>query len=91
MSEIWGSEVNEIPGFDMIAISLPRKLNTKKYGRSSGAWYFSGRKKIPYTIFFPHKSNVRLYMGKNRLKYSSARQRYSIMFMLYSTKSFIFF
>ena len=29
-------------------------------------WYFSGRKKMPYTIFFPHNSNVRLYMGKNR-------------------------
>ena len=30
MSEIWGSEVNEIPGFDIIALSPPRKLNTKK-------------------------------------------------------------
>ena len=36
MSEIWGSEVNEIPGFDTIALSPPRKLNTKKSGRSSG-------------------------------------------------------
>ena len=36
MSEIWGSEVNEIPGFDIIALSPPRKLKTKKSGRSSG-------------------------------------------------------
>ena len=36
MTEIWGSEVNEIPGFDIIALSPPRKLNTKRSGRSSG-------------------------------------------------------
>ena len=36
MSEIWGSEVNEIPGFDIIALSPPRELNTTKSGRSSG-------------------------------------------------------
>ena len=36
MLQIWGSEVNEIPGFDIIALSPPRKLNTKRSGRSSG-------------------------------------------------------
>ena len=65
MSEIWGSEVNEIPGFDIIALSPPRKLKTKRSGRSSW-WYFSGCKKIPYAIFFSYKTDIRLYLGKNR-------------------------
>lgn len=36
MSEIWVSDVNELPGFDIIALSPPRKLNTKRSGRFSG-------------------------------------------------------
>jgi len=33
---MWGSEVNEIRGFDINALSPPRKLNNKRSGRSSG-------------------------------------------------------
>ena len=35
MTEIWGPEVNEIPGFDIITLNSPRKPNTKRSGRSS--------------------------------------------------------
>jgi len=68
MTEMWGSEVNEIPGFDINALSPPRKLNTKRSGRSSGGILarVGDCKKIPYAIFFPHKTDIRLCMGKNR-------------------------
>ena len=51
MSEIWGSEVNEIPGFDIIALSPPRKLNTKKSGRSSGDILVAVKRSL--TPYFP--------------------------------------
>lgn len=66
MTEMWGSEVNEIRGFDINALSPPRKLNTKRSGRSSGGILAGACKKIPYAIFFPHKTDIRLCMGKNR-------------------------
>ena len=49
MSEIWGSEVNETPRFDIIALILPRKLNTKKSGRSSGGTLVAVKRSLtPY-------------------------------------------
>ncbi|EDO38264.1 predicted protein [Nematostella vectensis] len=36
ISEIWGHEALDIPGFDTIVVNSPKKINTKKAGRSSG-------------------------------------------------------
>lgn len=36
MLEIWGLEVNEIFGFDIIVLSFFRKFNIKKFGRFFG-------------------------------------------------------
>ena len=60
-----GSEVNDIPGFDIIALSHPRKLNTK------GSGILVAVKKIPYTIFSPVKQtsdNIWVKIGKNILQ-----------------------
>ena len=36
LSEIWGYDVEEIPGFDIVALSPPKKHNMKRLGRYSG-------------------------------------------------------
>ena len=64
MSEIWGSEVNEIPGFDIIALSPPRKLNTKKSSRSSGGILVAVKKFI--TPYFSLINQTSDYICKNR-------------------------
>lgn len=54
MSEIWGSDVNELPGFDITALSPPRKLNTKRSGRFSGGILVAVKK-----FLTPHFSLVK--------------------------------
>ena len=54
MSEIWGSDVKELPGFDIIALSPPRKLNTKRSGRFSGGILVAVKK-----FLTPHFSLVK--------------------------------
>ena len=36
LSEIWGYDVEDIPGFDIVALSHPKKNNIKRSGRFSG-------------------------------------------------------
>jgi len=50
--EIWGSDVDEIPAFDIIALSPPRKNDTKKSGRFSGGVLIAVKSFLsPYTVF----------------------------------------
>lgn len=36
ISEIWGYDLEDIPGFDIVAFSPPNKINIKRLGRFSG-------------------------------------------------------
>ena len=36
LSEIWGIESLNLPGFDIIELNSPKKLKTKRTGRNSG-------------------------------------------------------
>ena len=70
VSEIWGSKVNEILGFDIIALSPPRKLNTKKSGRSYGGILVTVKRSLtPYFSLINQTSDyIWVKIGKNILQ-----------------------
>lgn len=76
---MWGSEVNEIPGFD---INAPRKLNTKRSGRSSGGILVPAKRSLTQYISLIKQTSDYVWVKIDK-KYSAVRQSYSFMFMLF--------
>ena len=57
------SEVNKLHGFDIIALSPHKKLNTKRSGRSSGGILVAVKRSL--TQYFCLVKQTSDYMGKN--------------------------
>ena len=57
------SEVNQLHGFDIIALSPHKKLNTKRSGRSSGGILVAVKRSL--TQYFCLVKQTSDYMGKN--------------------------
>ena len=56
LSEIWGHEISDLPGFDIITINHPKKQKAKKSGRFSGGILIAVKPFLKQGITFIKKS-----------------------------------